>query len=179
MSTPTPGSAAPSPSEPSSPAASGAEAAHHLAQINLGLLKAELDDPSMKGFTDQLEPINALADHAPGFVWRLIEEGEADATALRPFGPSTIVNFSVWRDVEALWDFTYRSEHLDLLRRRRTWFERMDGVLLALWWIPAGTIPTVEEAGRKLDLLREIGPSPEAFTLRTPFPPPTSHHQHA
>lgn len=167
----------PEPTPASTPGSGTAR--HHLAQINLGLLKAELDDPSMRGFTDRLEPINALADHSPGFVWRLIEEGEADATALRPFGPNTIINFSVWRDVETLWNFTYRTDHLDLLRRRRTWFERMDGVLVALWWIPAGTIPTVEEAGRKLDLLREIGPSPEAFTLRTPFPPPASHHQHA
>ncbi|GAB2513141.1 DUF3291 domain-containing protein [Nocardiopsis aegyptia] len=163
----------------STPAPTGADAAHHLAQINLGLLKAELDDPSMRGFTDQLEPVNALADRSPGFVWRLIEQGESDATRLRPFGPNTIINFSVWTDVDSLWDFTYRTDHLDLLRRRRTWFERMDGVLVALWWIPAGTIPTVEEAGRKLDLLREIGPSPEAFTLRTPFPPPASHPQHA
>ncbi|WP_304452289.1 DUF3291 domain-containing protein [Nocardiopsis sp. YSL2] len=176
MSASTPDSAAaPAPA----PAAPGTGPAHHLAQINLGLLKAELDDPSMKGFTDRLEPINALADDSPGFVWRLREQGESDATGLRPYGPNTIINFSVWKDVESLWNFTYRTDHLDLLRRRRTWFERMDGVLVALWWIPAGTIPTVEEAGRKLDQVREIGPSPEAFTLRTPFPPPASHPQHA
>ncbi|MEU0488562.1 DUF3291 domain-containing protein [Nocardiopsis changdeensis] len=147
---------------------------HQLAQFNIGRLKAPLSDPSMEGFTSQIEPVNLMAEKAPGFVWRLIEEGKEDATGLRPFGDSYLVNYSVWEDLETLWDFTYRTDHLELLRGRREWFERSEGPHLVLWWIPSGTIPSVEEAGRRLDLLREHGPSPEAFTLRTHFPPPAT-----
>jgi hypothetical protein len=151
---------------------------HHLAQINVGVLKAPLDDPSMAGFAERIDPVNALADEAPGFVWRLVEEGAGDATGLRPFGDALLINYSVWEDVESLWNFTYRSEHLELLRGRREWFERIEEAYLALWWVPSGTIPTVEEAGRRLDLLREHGPTPEVFTLRTSFPPPADRAPH-
>ncbi|MFI6575585.1 DUF3291 domain-containing protein [Nocardiopsis sp. NPDC050513] len=152
--------------------------AYHLAQLNIAVLRAPLDDPSMKDFADALDPVNALADASPGFVWRLREDGEKDATHLRPFGDDVLLNFSVWEDVDALWNFSYRTEHLDFLRRRREWFEHMRQAYMVLWWIPAGTIPSVEESGRRLDLLRENGPSPEAFDLRSPFPPPTHRDSH-
>lgn len=147
---------------------------HHLAQINIGLLKAPLDQPSMSEFVELLDPINAKADRSPGFVWRLAEEGEPDATRLRPFGEDLLINLSVWKSVGALWDFTYRTEHLELLRRRRTWFDRLSGAHLALWWIPAGTVPTLEEGGERLETLRTKGPSAEAFTLRDSFDPPAT-----
>ncbi|MGW5875146.1 DUF3291 domain-containing protein [Nocardiopsis terrae] len=146
----------------------------HLAQINVGTLKEPLDQPSMSGFTDLLDPINALADRSPGFVWRLAEEGESDATKMRPFGTEVLVNLSVWETVQSLWDFTYRTEHLELLRQRRDWFHRFSGAHLALWWIPAGTVPTPEEGGRRLETLRAKGPGPDAFTLRDPFDPPAT-----
>ncbi|WP_394296615.1 DUF3291 domain-containing protein [Nocardiopsis halotolerans] len=152
--------------------------AYHLAQVNVGVLRAPLSDPSMAGFSTRIEPINALADEAPGFVWRLVGEGEEDATGLRPFGDALLINYSVWEDVESLWNFTYRSEHLELLRGRREWFEHLREAYLALWWVPSGTIPSVEEAGRRLDLLRANGPTPEAFTLRTSFPPPADRVPH-
>lgn len=41
---------------------------YHLAQINIGRLIAPIDDPKIAEFVAQLEPINALADEAPGFV---------------------------------------------------------------------------------------------------------------
>jgi hypothetical protein len=148
--------------------------AHQLAQINVGLLKAPLDHASMAEFVELLDPINALADRSPGFVWRLAEEGEPDATGMRPFGDDLLINFSVWESVDSLWDFTYRTEHLELLRRRRSWFERFSGAHLALWWIPTGTVPTLEEGGRRLETLRAKGPSVEAFTLRDRFGPPAT-----
>ena len=147
---------------------------HHLAQINVGTLKAPLGTPEMSGFTDQLDPINALADRSPGFVWRLVGDGEGDATGLRPFGDDILVNLSVWEDVASLWDFTYRTEHLELLRQRRSWFERFSAAHLALWWIPAGTVPTLKEAGERLETLHEKGPTPAAFTLRSAFDPPAT-----
>ena len=49
-----------------------------LAQINIGRLLAPTDAPETAGFMNALEPINALADAAPGFLWRLqTEDGDA------------------------------------------------------------------------------------------------------
>ncbi|GAA1762955.1 MULTISPECIES: DUF3291 domain-containing protein [Streptomonospora] len=147
---------------------------HHLAQINVGVLKAPIDAPSMAEFAALLDPVNALADSSPGFVWRYTDEGSNDATAARPFGDDILVNFSVWRDRESLWNFTYRTDHLDTLRRRREWFHRLEDMHLAMWWIPAGRIPTLDEGRTRLELLRAEGPSPEAFTFAAPFPPPAA-----
>ena len=148
----------------------------HLAQLNVAHPRAPLDDPSMAGFVDDLEVVNALADAAPGFVWRLVGEGTDDATALRPFGPDLMVNMSVWESVEALRDFAYRdANHLEQLRRRREWFSHEHlGAHLVLWWIPAGTIPTLDEAGQRLSLLDAQGPGPDAFTLRALYPAPAT-----
>lgn len=146
---------------------------HHLAQLNIALLKAPLDDPSMADFAAALDPINALADASPGFIWRYTDEGANDASASRPFGPDLLVNLSVWEDVESLRSYTYgNSGHLDYLRRRRAWFRPRGHPSLVLWWVPAGTLPTLSEAGEQLERLTANGPGPEAFTFRTPFPAP-------
>ncbi|WP_433338500.1 DUF3291 domain-containing protein [Spirillospora sp. CA-294931] len=145
---------------------------HHLAQINVGTMKYPLDDPRMHGFTSMLDEVNALADAAPGFVWRLIGDGDADATGLRPTGDEKVlVNFSVWENRQTLWDFVYRSAHLDVMRGRRDWFESPAGQYQVLWWVPAGTIPTVQEALDRLDALRREGSTPRAFTFRDTFTP--------
>jgi hypothetical protein len=150
----------------------------HLAQVNIAVLEAPLDSPRLADFVANLEPINALADDAPGFVWRLQTE-DGDATAIRAFDDDRIiVNMSVWASVEALAEFVYQSGHVDVLRRRRAWFEKMSSAYLALWWIPAGTIPTVAEAKRRLELLDRRGPSPDAFTLKEPFAAPGSDRRH-
>jgi Domain of unknown function (DUF3291) len=145
---------------------------HQLAQVNIGRLLAPLDSPQLADFVAALEPINALADEAPGFVWRLQTE-EGDATAVRAFDDEMmIVNMSVWESVEALSNFTYRTDHRGVLRQRRKWFERMAEAFLVLWWVPAGHHPSVDEAKDRLALLRHDGPTPAAFTFRTPFPMP-------
>jgi len=147
-------------------------AAHHLAQVNVATVRAPLDSPELAGFVAQLEPLNALADQSPGFVWRLQTE-DGDATAIRPFGDQRImVNLSVWESLETLRAFVYASRHLDVMRRRREWFHRMADPYLALWWVPAGTIPTVAEARDRLELLAGKGPTADAFTFRAPFPEP-------
>jgi hypothetical protein len=147
----------------------------HVAQVNIALPRAPLDDPGLEDFVSRLEPINALADASPGFVWRL--QGETgDATGIRAFGDDRIlVNLSVWETIEALGAFVFSSPHTEALRRRRDWFEQMVEAHLALWWIPAGATPTVEEAERRLATLRERGPSSDAFTLREPSPAPGSN----
>jgi len=144
----------------------------HLAQANIGRIRAPLDHPIMEGFRSQLDPINALADRSPGFVWRLQTE-DGNAMAIRPFDDDRMaINMSVWESLEALQQFVYRSAHIGPLRDRKEWFEPIEGPILVLWWIPAGHIPTVVEAQDRLRLLKERGPSPAAFTFRTPFPAP-------
>ncbi|MFZ6048517.1 DUF3291 domain-containing protein [Pseudomonas sp. CR3202] len=141
---------------------------HELAQLNIAVMTAPLDSPLMADFVANLAPVNAMADSAPGFVWRLQDE-EGDATAIRPFGPDVLVNLSVWRDVASLSDFVYGSAHVEMLRRRKEWFERVAGVHQVLWWVPRGHRPDVQEAAQRLARLREAGPTPEAFTFRQTF----------
>jgi len=145
---------------------------YHLAQCNIGRVRAPLDSPQLAGFVAALEPVNRMADEAPGFVWRLQTEA-GDATAIRAFEDDMLLlNMSVWESIEALAEFTYRTPHRDVMRRRREWFERLAGAYLVLWWVPAGTVPTVVEARARLEALRRDGPTPEAFTFQSPFPPP-------
>lgn len=146
---------------------------HHLAQLNIARMRAPLDDPLMADFMAALPEINARADAAPGFVWRLRDEGTADATGLRPYGPDVLVNLSLWTSVEALREFAHRGPHLEPLRRRREWFTHEGLAAYAvLWWVPAGHVPTTGEAAARLELLRTHGPGPRAFTLRQPYPAP-------
>lgn len=143
--------------------------AAHLAELNLAKLRFPLDDPRMESFVELLNPVNGAADGAPGFVWRLVEEGAPDATALRPAGEDVIVTMSVWETPEALWEFTYRSGHLEVMRRRREWFDRHVEAYLVLWWVPAGHVPTVDEGLERLADLRTNGPSPRAFTFASTY----------
>ena len=146
----------------------------HLAQINIARFKAPIDDPLIAGFVEMLDPINAIADVAPGFVWRL-QTDEGNATSIRAFDDDLIlVNMSVWESVEELNAFVYRSPHFEVFGRRREWTEHMDRAYVALWWIPAGTIPSVEEGKRRLELLIERGPTPDAFTFKRSFPAPAA-----
>jgi hypothetical protein len=144
----------------------------HLAQVNVGRLLAPIDDPLIADFVAQLDAVNALADVSPGFIWRLKDES-GNATTIPAFDdPRMIINMSLWESLEALRDYVYRSDHTKVLTRRRDWFEKLDRPHLALWWLPAGTLPTVEEAKRRLQILAERGPTPDAFTFRDRFPAP-------
>ncbi|MFC3531416.1 DUF3291 domain-containing protein [Vogesella facilis] len=152
--------------------------AYQLAQLNIATLLAPLESPQLADFVNNLQHINSLGERSPGFVWRL-QDDAGDATALRPFGDEVIVNMSVWRSIEALGDFVYRSEHVDFFRRRREWFGRMAEAATVLWWVPAGHLPTLQEAADKLALLRRHGPSAAAFSYARPFPAPDAAAQPA
>ena len=144
---------------------------YELAQLNVATMKESLESPSMADFVANLDRINALAESSPGFVWRLKTE-EGDATALRPMGEDTLVNISVWKDAKSLSNYVYRSAHVEIMRRRKEWFERMREAFVVLWWVPQGHRPTPAEAIAKLELLRAHGPTRDAFTFRSAFPPP-------
>ena len=131
----------------------------HLAQANIGRVRAPLEDPIMEGFRTELDPINALADRSPGFVWRLQTE-DGNAMAIRPFADERMaIDMSVWESLDALQQFVYRSAHVQPLRDRKEWFESIEGPILVLWWIPAGHILTVVEAQERLPVLKDRGPS--------------------
>lgn len=143
----------------------------HLAQLNVARLHAPIDDPRIADFVANLEPINALAEASSGYVWRL-QDDSGDATHIRAFEDELmIVNLTVWMSVEALADFVFRTEHVELLRRRREWFEAAIEPMTCLWWIPEGTLPDTADALARLEHLRAHGPTPTAFTFRHRFEP--------
>jgi len=143
----------------------------HLAQVNIGRARGAMTEPVMQGFAARLEEINGLAERTPGFVWRLQTE-DGNATAIRPYGDERImINMSVWADLESLREYVFRSAHAGVMRQRRDWFVKFEGVYVALWWVPAGHIPHVEEAVGRLTHLEAHGPTPHAFSFQQPFDP--------
>lgn len=142
-----------------------------LAQLNVARMREPLESPLMADFVANLERINALAESSAGFIWRL-QTDEGDATALRPLGDDMLVNLSVWKDVESLRQFVYVSAHVEILRRRQEWFERMQQSAFVLWWVPRGHRPDVFEAKDRLDHLHANGPTATAFTFRHQFAVP-------
>lgn len=145
--------------------------AYELAQLNVAAMKTPLDSPEMADFVGSLDRINALAEESPGFVWRL-QSDEGNATDFRPLGDNVLVNLSVWSDVPALSRYVYRSAHVEIMRRRREWFDRMSAAYMVLWWVPAGHRPTVVEAIERLERLRADGPSAAAFTFAQAYAAP-------
>jgi heme-degrading monooxygenase HmoA len=137
----------------------------HIAQINVATFRVAREDPVNADFEAALDEVNALAEAAPGFVWRMMGEGESEEHDLT-------INMTVWENIEQLSAFAYRNlTHRAVMRRREEWFVEMPGYL-ALWWIPAGTVPTLEEGQEKLELIARLGPTQEAFDFKTPFPMP-------
>lgn len=143
----------------------------HLAQMNVATALYDLDDPRMADFMARLDEVNALAEKSPGFVWRL-QSDSGNATDIQVTGnPRLIVNMSVWESIEALFDFTYRSNHRSVMVKRRSWFERPDGPYQVLWWVEPGRLPTVDDGLQRLEILRVQGPALRAFTFKSVFRP--------
>lgn len=153
----------------------------HLAQFNIARLLRPLGHADTAEFVAALEPVNAIAERTPGFVWRLTDD-DGNSSSYVPIpgvdDPLLIVNFSVWEDLESLRHFVYRSGHASYLRRRREWFERPSEAFLVCWWTPAGALPdggaAVADAYGRLQGLRRDGPSPEGWPLTDPLPPPSA-----
>lgn len=146
----------------------------HLAQINIAQMKARLSEPIMAEFANALNEVNAIADQSPGFIWRL-QTASGNATDIRAYpDPKMLVNVSVWHDIEPLKAYVYKSLHGEFFVRRRQWFEKYQGEHFAMWWIPAGHRPTVEEGKTNLEHLALHGDSLAAFTFAKPYPSPVS-----
>ncbi|MDR3417309.1 MAG: DUF3291 domain-containing protein [Nevskia sp.] len=144
----------------------------HIAQLNVGRTVALPGESALAGFMARLDEINALAEASPGFVWRL-QNDSGNATDIRVSDdPYFLVNLSVWASVEALFEFVYRTVHTQVMARRREWFEQPAEAYQVLWWVPAGHVPTVQEALERLAHLRLHGPTPKAFTFKSRYPQP-------
>jgi hypothetical protein len=145
---------------------------HHLAQLNIAVLRAPLDSAMMSEFMMLLDPVNALADRASGFVWRHRPLDAGVAMCRRSGADELILNLSVWEDIQSLRAFTYSGVHLRVMRRRKAWFKRISDVSVVLWWIPATHRPTIDGALERLDCIRRDGPTSQAFSMKCDFPPP-------
>lgn len=148
-----------------------------LAQINVGQLVAPQGDPRVQPFFDALDRINALAEASPGFIWRLQSESGNATDILPTQDPLFIVNMSVWSDADALFNFVYRTAHTSVMAQRRQFFGRFEGAYQALWWIPAGHRPTVDEGLSRLWRLDRYGATRDAFTFKARFPAPGMRQQ--
>jgi hypothetical protein len=146
-----------------------------LAQLNIAKMRETLESPLMADFVNNLDRINALAEEASGFVWRLNDEN-GSTVAIRPFGNDYIVNMSVWKDLASLSYYAFKSGHVEIMRRRREWFQPMDEAHAVLWWVAAGHCPTLLEAKQKLDHLRSYGAGPSAFTFKQSYLPPDQQY---
>jgi Domain of unknown function (DUF3291) len=145
---------------------------YHLAQINIGRLVAPVDDPKIAGFVGQLDEINALAERAPGFVWRLKSDAGNATDIVYNDDPFVILNMSVWESIESLRDYAYGSKHVESLRRRADWFEKMDKPHYCLWWVPEGHVPTVAEGRERLERYQREGATEYSFWFSQRFPAP-------
>jgi Domain of unknown function (DUF3291) len=140
---------------------------HHLAQLNIGRIRYDVDDPRMADFTDNLALVNGIAERSPGFVWRHVDES-GNAIDTRAFAdPRIIVNFSVWENVDALERFVWQTVHKRFYGRRTDWFEPIEGPSVVLWWVPVGHRPSVAEAVARLAHLKRHGPDDQAFDWQT------------
>ena len=152
---------------------------YHLAQVNIAIAKYSYEDPRFAGFVDNLDRIYAMSESTPGFVWRHVTIND-DAVAKAAFGePDLVFNMSVWESKEALSDFVYKSEHVNILRQRAEWFIPQNRPTLALWWQEAGTVPTILESCHRLELLAQLGPTPDAFTFGSFFEAPAPEEEAA
>lgn len=142
---------------------------YNLAQINIARMLAPLDSPVMKDFVDNLDRINQLAELSNGFVWRFIEEDNSNLAVKVFHDDYIVVNMSVWKSIEALFDFTYNSEHRKIFKRRKEWFSKIKEMHMACWYVPQGKYPTPREGKERLEYLQKYGESPYAFTLKSNF----------
>ncbi|MEZ5226054.1 MAG: DUF3291 domain-containing protein [Acidimicrobiales bacterium] len=147
----------------------------HLAQCNIAVANGPTDSPVMAEFMDALDAINAAADAASGFVWRLADDN-GNLTDVRVFDdPDTLINISTWVSIDAFRAYVYGEAHGPYVKRRREWFSKpTDLPVLVMWWVPEGTEPSALEGRRRLELLAANGPGPEAFTFAKRFGPPAT-----
>ncbi len=140
---------------------------HYLAEFNFGELKHPWDDPRVADFANNLDMVNGVAARADGFVWRL-SDADMEAQQLDPngaFGGNERIasTLSVWRDAQSLLTFVFNTVHKQFYARRREWYESKNNGNLVLWWIPAGTYPSVADGMERFEYWLSHGDTDHAF----------------
>ncbi|MBC9797444.1 DUF3291 domain-containing protein [Sinomicrobium weinanense] len=145
-----------------------------LAQVNIARMKGTIDSPVMADFVANLDRINTLAENSPGFVWRLKDDGN-NATSMKIYDDDyIIVNMSVWTDIDSLFRYVYHSDHVEIFKRKKEWFHKMQEMHMAMWYIEDDLYPSVSDARERLEHIREHGETPYAFTFKNRFSPAPS-----
>lgn len=135
-----------------------------LAEVNIARLIAPMDDPRVAEFVNAVDRVNALAERSPGFIWRWVAQTPEQAEAAQAGGdPRVIATLSVWRDVESLENFVFKTVHGAFFRNRAKWFETMEMVGLAMWRVAPDHRPDFDEARARLAHLNAHGDSDFAF----------------
>lgn len=138
--------------------------ATHLAQLNVGRLVADTDDPKVAPFMDNLDRVNGAGKRMPGFVWMMEgAEGQGNTEVKLDGDPRFIANLTVWENAEALRAFVFETIHVKFMARRTDWFERMPEEHFVMWWVPEGHLPDMAEALDRLHQLRAEGAGPDVF----------------
>lgn len=138
----------------------------HLAELNVGRLVTNTDDPRVREFMDNLDRINGLGKRMPGFVWMMEGSGEpgtGNTESAIDGDPLYVSNLTVWESVETLEKFVWGTIHKQFYEKRAEWFEVLGAMHFVMWWVPKGHQPTLDEALVRLDHLRENGDSDQAF----------------
>jgi hypothetical protein len=139
---------------------------HNLAQLNIGRLIAEPDDPRVAEFMAAIDRVNAIGKRSPGFVWIMSGSGApntGNTETTLDGDPRFVSNLTVWEDVASLENFVWNTVHRQFYERRAEWFEVLGRMHFVLWWVPAGHIPTLDEALARLDHLNAHGDTDHAF----------------
>ncbi|SFZ91958.1 protein of unknown function [Flaviramulus basaltis] len=140
----------------------------YLAQVNIAKRLAPMDDPIMQDFVNNLDRINGIADVSEGFIWRLKDEDKDEAVSV--FKDDTlIINMSIWADLDSLFNYTYKSDHVEIFKRKKEWFSKIKMMHMAFWYVPESYEPTFQDAKNHLDYLSIHGDTPYAFTFKNKF----------
>ncbi|WP_341214359.1 DUF3291 domain-containing protein [uncultured Limimaricola sp.] len=141
----------------------------HLAQVNIGRLRAEPGSPEVADFIDALDRINGIGKRMPGFVWMMEGSGApgiGNTDTCIGGDPRFVSNLTVWESVSSLETFVWTTLHRQFYARRAEWFEVLDGLHFAMWWIEPGHRPTLDEGLARLAHLKTHGDSDHAFGWR-------------
>ena len=142
-------------------------AGHHIAELNLGVLRYDWDDPRVKDFVDGLDLVNGVAERSPGFVWRMDEEAmgtaQNDPAGALGGNPRMASTMSVWEDVASLETFVWNTVHRRFYERRAEWYDAVETPRLVMWWVPEGHRPDITEGMERFQHLEAHGDSDHAF----------------
>lgn len=141
---------------------------YQLAEVNIAKRLAPMDDPIMQDFINNVDKMNAIADASEGFIWRLKDE-DKDLGAEIFESHELLINMSVWKSLDDLFNYTYNSGHIEVYKRKKEWFSKMKMMHMAFWYVPEGYEPTFQDAKDRLDYLNTHGDTPYAFSFKSKF----------